>query len=68
MGVRNPRMVAASEYAKAVNRLDTLREQKRKATERASELEIACADQEKIVRDAEAALKAASLPAAASTP
>lgn len=54
---RNARLTAASDYAKARNRLDELRDQKERNTKRGLELDNLIADQEQAVASAEAALK-----------
>lgn len=60
--MRNARMKAASDYAKAVNRRDDLREMLSRAQAKATEFEEKLAEQEKAVTTARASLDEASKP------
>lgn len=64
---RDPRLVAASNYAKARNRLDDLRDQKARCATRLKELDHLIADQEQAVESADLALKDAGAATAAPT-
>lgn len=64
---RNPRLVAASNYAKARDRLDELRAQLARTEDRRTGLLGDIAAQEAAVKDAEVVLKDLDAPAAAPT-